>query len=95
VSEQIIGRWMKERNNRYQIVLATKVRGIMWEGPNGEGLSRGHIMQAVEDSLRRLDTDYIDLYQAHWFDAETLTDETMRAFDDLASFPTVPWPAAS
>ncbi len=83
VSEEIIGRWMKARGNRRQIVLATKVRGRMWDGPNGEGLSRGHIMTAVEDSLRRLQTDHIDLYQTHWFDAGTPIDETLRALDDL------------
>lgn len=83
VSEEIIGRWMKARGNRRQIVLATKVRGVMWDGPNGEGLSRGHIMAAVEDSLRRLQTDVIDLYQTHWFDAGTPIDETLRALDDL------------
>jgi aryl-alcohol dehydrogenase-like predicted oxidoreductase len=83
VSEQIIGRWMKERGNRQQIVLATKVRGRMWPGPNGEGLSRVHILQACEDSLRRLQTDYIDLYQTHWYDAETPIDETMEALDAL------------
>ncbi|MFQ5902523.1 MAG: aldo/keto reductase, partial [Candidatus Binatia bacterium] len=83
ISEQIIGRWMKDRGNRRQIVLATKVHGRMWDGPTGEGLSRKHIMEAVEDSLRRLQTDYIDLYQAHAFDANVPIDETMHAFDDL------------
>jgi aryl-alcohol dehydrogenase-like predicted oxidoreductase len=83
VSEEIIGRWMKERNNRHQIVLATKARGRMWDGPNGEGLSRAHLIKACEDSLRRLQTDYIDLYQTHWYDEETPIDETMRALDDL------------
>jgi len=83
VSEQIIGRWMKERRNRSQIVLATKVRGPMWNGPNGEGLSRAHIVRACEDSLRRLDTDHIDLYQTHSVDEQTPIDETLRTMDDL------------
>jgi aryl-alcohol dehydrogenase-like predicted oxidoreductase len=83
VSEEIIGRWLKTRGNRHDIVLATKVRGRMWAGPNDEGLSRGHIQRAVEDSLRRLQTDYIDLYQTHWFDANTPVEETMRVLDDL------------
>ncbi len=83
VSEEIIGRWMKARGNRRDIVLATKVRGSMWDGPNGQGLSRHHIMRAVEDSLRRLQTDTIDLYQIHWDDLETPMDETLRALDDL------------
>lgn len=83
VSEQIIGRWLKTRGNRGTIVLATKARGQMWDGPNGEGLSRSHLIRACEDSLRRLDTDTIDLYQTHWFDADTPIDETLRALDDL------------
>ncbi len=83
VSEEIIGRWMQERGNRRQIVLATKVRGRMWDGANGEGLSRQHIMAAVEDSLRRLQTDYLDLYYIHHVDHQTPLDEMLQAFDDL------------
>jgi aryl-alcohol dehydrogenase-like predicted oxidoreductase len=83
VSEEIIGRWMRERGNRDEIVLATKVRGRMWDGPNGEGLSRVHIVKACEDSLRRLQTDYIDLYQTHFFDADTPIEETMETLDLL------------
>jgi aryl-alcohol dehydrogenase-like predicted oxidoreductase len=83
VSEEIIGRWIKARGKRHEVVLATKVRGRMWAGPNGEGLSRSHLIKACEDSLRRLQTDYIDLYQTHWFDAETPVEETMAALDTL------------
>ncbi len=84
VSEKIIRDWLKKNNiPRHQIVLATKVRGNMGNGPNDEGLSRAHIMQAVEGSLNRLGTDYIDLYQTHWFDENTPIDETLSAFDDL------------
>lgn len=84
VSEEIIGRWMKAAGvPREKLVIATKVRGRMGDGPNDEGLSRLHIMQAVEGSLRRLQTDYIDLYQTHWPDANTPIEETLRALDDL------------
>lgn len=83
VSEEIVGRWMADRANRHEVVLATKVRGRMWDGPHGEGLGRAHVEQAVEASLRRLQTDYIDLYQSHWYDADTPIEETMRVFDDL------------
>ncbi|MDX2163174.1 MAG: aldo/keto reductase [bacterium] len=81
-SEAIIGRWLKRRQRR-EIVIATKVRGRMWPGVNGEGLSRFHILHAVEDSLRRLGTEMIDLYQAHFPDSETPLDETLAAFDAL------------
>ncbi len=84
VAEGIIGRWLKQSGvPRHQVVLATKVRGPMGEGPNDQGLSRAHIMQAVEDSLRRLQTDYIDLYQVHWPDDDTPIDETLHALDTL------------
>lgn len=81
-SETIIGTWLKHKQRR-DVVVATKCRIRMWDGPNGEGLSRHHIITAVEDSLRRLQTDYIDLYQAHAFDANTPIEETMAAFDHL------------
>lgn len=84
VSEQIIGEWLTGRRiPRDQIIIATKVRGEMGSGPNDQGLSRHHILHAVEASLRRLQTDYIDLYQMHWYDEETPLDETLRALDDL------------
>ncbi len=84
VAEEIIGQWLKSKP-RDQIVIATKARGEMWPGPNGQGLSRQHIMLAVEHSLRRLQIDTIDLYQAHFPDWDTPLDETLRAFDDLVT----------
>jgi aryl-alcohol dehydrogenase-like predicted oxidoreductase len=80
-SETIIGNWMRVRGNRSQIVLATKVGMEMGHG--GKGLKAAYIARAVDDSLRRLGTDYIDLYQAHTDDAETPLEETMQAFDAL------------
>src|SRR5436309_292316 len=82
-TEEIVGKWIRERSARERIVLATKCRGAMGAGPNDEGLSRKHIMRACEESLRRLRTDYIDLYQTHAPDANTPIDETLRALDDL------------
>jgi aryl-alcohol dehydrogenase-like predicted oxidoreductase len=84
VAETIIGKWYTQNSiPRDKLVIATKVRGKMGDGPNDEGLSRLHIMQAVEASLRRLQTDYIDLYQTHSFDANVPIEETLRALDDL------------
>lgn len=82
VAESIIGNWMQGKP-RDEIVLATKVREQMGTGPNDQGLSRAHIMNGVEASLRRLKTEYIDLYQAHWPDDSTPLEETLSAFDDL------------
>jgi aryl-alcohol dehydrogenase-like predicted oxidoreductase len=82
-TEEIMGRWIADRGNRDDLIIATKVRGRMWHGPNGEGLSRAHIMRACEDSLRRLKIDYIDLYQCHWADLTTPIEETLSAMDDL------------
>jgi aryl-alcohol dehydrogenase-like predicted oxidoreductase len=80
-TETIIGKWLKGKRDK--IVLATKCWVPMGRKPNDGGLSRKHICEAVEASLRRLQTDYIDLYQAHAPDPETPLDETLRAFDDL------------
>ncbi len=84
ISETYIGNWLAGGAvRRDEVVIATKVRGKMGEGPNDKGLSRYHIMNAVEASLRRLRTDHIDLYQTHSPDQETPLDETLRAMDDL------------
>lgn len=83
-TEKIIGEWTKGIN-RDRLVLATKCFFPMGTGANEQGLGRKHIIQAVEDSLRRLQTDYIDLLQAHQFDSRTPLEETVRAWDDLVS----------
>ena len=82
-SEEIVGRALRDFATRDEVVLATKVHGRMRPGPNDAGLSRGHIMSAVDDSLRRLGTDHIDLYQIHRFDPEVPVEETMEALHDL------------
>jgi aryl-alcohol dehydrogenase-like predicted oxidoreductase len=82
-TEEIVGKWLKERGARERIVLATKCRGAMGPRPNEEGLSRKHILRACDESLHRLQADYIDLYQAHAPDPTTPIDETLGAFDDL------------
>lgn len=82
-SEAIIGNWMAQRKNRERVVIATKVGSRMANDPNAQGLSRRHIMQSCENSLRRLQTDYIDLYQAHIDDQNAPLEETLQAFNDL------------
>lgn len=82
-SEEVVGKALAEGGLRDRVVLATKVTTSMGEGPNDWGSSRAHIMAACEASLRRLCTDYIDLYQLHWMDFTTPLDETLRALDDL------------
>jgi aryl-alcohol dehydrogenase-like predicted oxidoreductase len=82
VSEDIIGRWMAARRNRHRFIVATKVGGAMGGNAGDQGLSRAHIIDAVEGSLQRLQTDYIDVYQTHWDDG-TDVEETLGAFSDL------------
>lgn len=83
VSEAWIGEWLTSRQLRDKIIIATKARGRMWDGPDGEGLSRQHLMRAVEDSLKRLQIETIDLYQSHWPDEDTPIEETLRAYETL------------
>lgn len=82
-SERIIG--LALEGKRHQAVLATKAGLVKHEGPNGSGSSRRHLMQELEDSLRRLKTDYVDLYQIHTFDPHTPLEETLRTLDDMIS----------
>lgn len=83
VAESWIGEWLTSRRARDKVIIATKARGRMWEGPDGEGLSRAHLMRAVEDSLRRLQIETIDLYQSHWPDENTPVEEIFRAFEEM------------
>jgi aryl-alcohol dehydrogenase (NADP+) len=85
VSEKITGRWLKEMTNRDDIVLATKVFGPMGSGQNRGGLGRKHIIEACDASLRRLQMDYIDLYQIHRYDFTTPIEETLDALDSLVT----------
>ena len=84
-AERIIGRWLKERANREDLVIATKGRGPMWKGPDGEGLSRSHIIRACESSLKRMGIETIDLYQFHWFDDAVPLEESLGAVEELVT----------
>ena len=83
VSEEILGRAIKELAPRHEFVIATKVHGQMGKTLNGGGLSRKHILEAIDHSLKRLGTDYVDLYQIHRFDPATPMEETLEALNDV------------
>jgi len=83
VSEEVVGRFLKNNVRRESIVLATKVQGVMREEPNGRGLSRKAIFHELDQSLKRLQTDYVDLYQIHRWDYETPIEETLEALHDV------------
>jgi 1-deoxyxylulose-5-phosphate synthase len=83
VSEEILGRALKDFAKRDEVVIATKLHGKMREGPNGGGLSRKAILSEIDNSLKRLETDYVDLYQIHRWDYETPIEETMEALHDV------------
>jgi 1-deoxyxylulose-5-phosphate synthase len=83
VSEEILGRALKDFAKRDEVVIATKVHGKMREGPNGGGLSRKAILSEIDHSLKRLETDYVDLYQIHRWDYETPIEETLEALHDV------------
>lgn len=96
VSEEILGRALKDFGpSRDKIVIGTKLYMPMGDDPNQRGLSRKHIMHSIDNSLRRLGTDYVDLYQVHRFDAETPVEETLRALDDLVKAGKVLYTGAS
>ena len=82
-SEEILGRALKDYANRAEIGIATKVHGQMHKGPNGSGLSRKAIMSEIDKSLKRLETDYVDLYIIHRWDYNTPIEETMEALHDV------------
>jgi aryl-alcohol dehydrogenase-like predicted oxidoreductase len=82
-SEEVLGRFLKANTRREAVVVATKVYGVMRDEPNGQGLSRKAILYELEQSLRRLQTDYVDLYQIHRWDYETPIEETLEALHDM------------
>ena len=83
VSEQVLGSALHAFARREEVVIATKVHGVMGDSPNQRGLSRLHIMHSIDDSLRRLGTDYVDLYQIHRWDQGTPIEETLEALHDV------------
>ncbi|MCC7031838.1 MAG: aldo/keto reductase [Acidobacteria bacterium] len=83
VSEEVVGRALRDMTSRHEVVIATKVFYPVAEHPNGRGLSRKHIVEAIDGSLRRLGTDFVDLYQIHRFDPETPIEETLEALHDV------------
>ncbi len=82
-SEELLGRFLKTHAKREDVVIATKVNGVMRDGPNGGGLSRKEILFELDESLRRLQTDYVDLYQIHRWDDSTPIEETLEALHDV------------
>lgn len=92
-SEKIIGNWMKERKNREQLIITTKVGADM--GGGKKGLTKKYIMQSIEDSLQRLQTDYVDLYQSHYDDESTPIEETLEAYAQLIKEGKIRWIGAS
>src|SRR4249919_2492095 len=82
-SESVLGRFLKSNTRREAVVIATKVHGVMRDEPNGHGLSRKAILHELDESLRRLGTDYVDLYQIHRWDYETPIEETLEALHDV------------
>jgi aryl-alcohol dehydrogenase-like predicted oxidoreductase len=94
-TEAIIGRWIKQRGRRDDLVIATKCFAPTGRRPNNRGLSRHHIIASIEASLRRLQTDYVDIYQSHGFDPDVPIEESLRAFDDLVTAGKVRYAACS
>jgi len=92
-SETIIGNWTKSRSNRKDVIIATKVGADMGQGK--KDLTKAYILKAVEDSLRRLQTDYIDLYQTHWDDVTTPVEETLETYSEFVKSGKVRWIGAS
>jgi aryl-alcohol dehydrogenase-like predicted oxidoreductase len=94
-SEEVVGRFLKNNTRRETIVIATKLQGLMRNDPNGKGLSRKEIFFELDESLRRLQTDYVDLYQIHRWDYETPIEETLEALHDVVKSGKVRYVGAS